>query len=57
MTLAVKLMVGVIVGAAIGYALHRLVGCASGACPIWSSPGMAMLYGGGLGALLAAQNG
>jgi len=56
MALAAKYILAAGAGAAIGFVLHRTVGCASGACPIWSSPWLAMLYGGGLGALLAAQN-
>lgn len=55
MAIAVRFIIGVGLGAAVGYVLHRFIGCASGACPIWSSPWLAMLYGGGLGALLAAH--
>lgn len=52
MPIIVKIFLGAVVGAAIGYGLHRLIGCSSGACPIWSSPAYAMLYGAGLGALI-----
>ncbi|MEW6517151.1 MAG: DUF6132 family protein [candidate division FCPU426 bacterium] len=50
----VKLAIGAGLGAGTGFLLYRFVGCASGACPIWSSPWLATLYGAGLGALLAA---
>ncbi len=53
MHIVFKIILGMVVGAGIGYGLHRLIGCSSGACPIWSSPVYAMLYGAGLGALIA----
>ncbi|MFO0605086.1 MAG: DUF6132 family protein [Polyangiales bacterium] len=45
----------VLVGAGLGYAWHRVVGCATGACPITANPYTATLYGAVMGALVAAR--
>ena len=42
----------VALGAAGGFAFHRVVGCRSGACPIWANPYAATIYGALLGLLL-----
>jgi hypothetical protein len=45
-----RLVVGVVVGGLMGYAVYRFVGCSSGACPITSNPWVStivgMLFGG-----------
>lgn len=41
-------------GAASGFAFHRLVGCRSGACPIWANPYASAVYGALLGFMLGA---
>jgi hypothetical protein len=41
-------------GAACGYAYHRLVGCRTGACPITANPYISTLYGALMGYLLSA---
>lgn len=46
-------LVAVLVGAALGYAWHRVVGCSSGACPLTANPWTATLYGAVLGALFS----
>jgi Family of unknown function (DUF6132) len=50
-----KIVLGIIVGAGLGFAIHRMVGCSTGACPIWNSPVYAVLYGAGLGGLLTSN--
>lgn len=45
------------VGAALGYLYYRTVGCASGSCPITSSPVSSMLYVGFLGLVLSGAFG
>jgi hypothetical protein len=35
----------VVLGGAAGFAYHKLVGCASGACPITANPVISTLYG------------
>ena len=48
-------LVMVLVGAALGYGWHRVIGCATGACPITANPYTATLYGAVMGALIAAR--
>lgn len=44
-----------VLGAAGGYLYYRLVGCASGACPITSNPYLSAAYGGVIGLLLGSS--
>jgi hypothetical protein len=48
-------VVGALVGAAAGYAWYRLVGCASGACPITARWWTSTLYGAAMGGLLGGS--
>lgn len=45
-------IIGVIIGAVLGYAYYHYVGCASGTCAITSKPLNSTLYGAVLGGLL-----
>jgi hypothetical protein len=45
-------IIGVLVGAVLGYAYYHYVGCASGTCSITSKPLNSTLYGAVLGGLL-----
>lgn len=49
----VSTVISVVLGAGVGFALHRFVGCRSGACPIWASPYVSTIYGALLGFLLS----
>jgi len=51
--MGIKLALFVIVGAALGFAYHRFVGCRTGACPITANPYISTLYGAVLGYLLS----
>ena len=51
----VRMIVGPLVGAGIGYAYYRFVGCSSGACPITSNPWMSMIYGAVMGFLVGGM--
>jgi hypothetical protein len=47
-----RLVIGVVVGGILGYAMYRFIGCSSGACPITSNPWVSTIVGmvlGGLG--------
>lgn len=45
--------VGILLGAAGGYAYYRFIGCKSGACPITANPWISTLYGAVVGGLLS----
>jgi len=47
-----KPVLGALIGAGIGFALYRFVGCKTGACPITASPWSSILVYGLLGALM-----
>ena len=49
-----KTILGDLVGAALGYAMYRFVGCKPGTCPITASPWTSMLVWGIVGAISAS---
>lgn len=49
----VRILLGIALGAAVGFAYYRFVGCSTGACPITSNPFISTIYGAFLGALIA----
>ncbi|MFH2201923.1 MAG: DUF6132 family protein [Elusimicrobiota bacterium] len=49
-----RLLVSALLGGSIGFLYQRVVGCASGACPLTSNPYVATIYGAMLGLLFAA---
>ncbi len=49
----IRTIVFAVLGAGLGFGLHRLVGCRNGACPIWASPYVSTMYGALLGFLLS----
>lgn len=51
----VKQGLPVLVGAALGYAYYRVVGCSTGACPITSSPYISTAYGALMGFLVGTS--
>lgn len=53
-TMELRLALFIIVGAALGYGYHRLVGCRTGACMITANPYVSTLYGALMGYLLSA---
>ena len=50
-----RIVVGTVVGAAVGLGWHKLVGCSGGACPLTGNPFISTLYGMTAGALVAAS--
>lgn len=52
MHLWARTVVGGLVGAAVGWALYKFVGCKTGACPITANPWISMGVYGLLGAML-----
>jgi hypothetical protein len=50
----VKSVVGALVGAAVGYAMYRFVGCKTGACPLTANPWVAMAIWGLMGLMVSS---
>ncbi len=46
-------MLFILAGALVGLLYYNVVGCASGTCPLTSSPYITMAYAGGIGGLLS----
>jgi Family of unknown function (DUF6132) len=53
--MTLRILIGAAVGAGLGFGWHKLVGCASGACPLTANPFVATLYGTVVGAVVAAS--
>jgi hypothetical protein len=51
--MALRLILFVMGGAALGFAYHRFIGCRAGSCPITSNPYASTIYGGVMGYLLS----
>lgn len=50
-----RILIGVVLGGAAGYAYYKLVGCSTGSCPLTSNPWITSLYGMAVGFALAAR--
>jgi uncharacterized membrane protein YedE/YeeE len=50
-----RLLIGVIVGAGLGFGWYKAVGCSTGACPLTSNPYLSTLWGMIVGALAAGS--
>ena len=53
--MAIRILIGVLVGGGLGFGYYKLVGCASGACPLTSSPVISTIYGMVVGGLVASS--
>ncbi|MBN1294239.1 MAG: YtxH domain-containing protein [Candidatus Latescibacteria bacterium] len=51
----VRMIVGPVAGAAVGFVYYKFIGCSSGACPITSNPWASMIYGAILGFMIAGM--
>lgn len=51
--MGLRLVLFVVIGAALGFGYHRIVGCRTGTCPITANPYISTLYGALLGYLLS----
>jgi len=45
-------LAGPVIGGALGFVYHKVVGCAGGTCPIVASPYLSILYGALIGFLI-----
>lgn len=52
---ALRTIVSVVAGAALGYAYYAFIGCQTGACPITSNPLISTAYGALVGGLLSGS--
>lgn len=43
--LSLKFILGLVIGAALGYAYFYFIGCKGGSCPLWASPWRSTLVG------------
>jgi len=48
-----KMIIGAVIGGTLGFLYYKLIGCASGTCPITSKPLNSILYGAVMGLLLS----
>ncbi len=53
--MTVRIIIGMLVGGALGFAAYKFIGCASGTCPLTSNPWVSTLLGLGLGAMFASK--
>jgi len=50
-----RIIIGAVIGGALGFAFYKFVGCSTGACPLTSNPFISSLYGMVVGALVATS--
>ena len=50
----IRVIIGGVIGAGIGFAMYKFVGCRTGACPLTGNPIIATLLWGLMGALVGA---
>ncbi|NGO40449.1 YtxH domain-containing protein [Limisphaera ngatamarikiensis] len=55
MRMILRLALGAVTGAVLGYGWYKLVGCSTGTCPLTSHPVISTVYGAVLGALVASS--
>ena len=53
--MTLRILIGAVVGAGLGFGWYKLVGCSTGACPLTSNPWISTLYGMFLGGLIATN--
>jgi ABC-type xylose transport system permease subunit len=49
----VRIVIGIVVGGLLGFAVYRFIGCSTGTCPITSNPWISTLFGMLIGGLSA----
>jgi hypothetical protein len=52
----IKTLIGLLLGAAGGFAYYYFIGCQSGSCPITANPYISTVYGSVIGVLLVSGN-
>ncbi len=54
-TMILRVIIGIVVGAGLGFGWYKLVGCSTGACPLTSNPVITTIYGAVVGVLVATS--
>jgi hypothetical protein len=49
---SIRLLIGLAVGATLGYAYYYFIGCRGGSCPVWADPWRSTLIGMAFGGFL-----
>jgi hypothetical protein len=52
-TALLRPLLGAAIGAAVGFAMYKLVGCRSGACPLTGNPWISVILWGVIGAMVS----
>lgn len=55
MIMTLKFIAGAVVGAGLGFAYYKFIGCSTGTCPLTSNPWISSIYGAVMGALIATS--
>jgi len=53
--MTLRIIIGMLVGGALGFAAYKFIGCTTGTCPLTSNPWVSALLGLGLGAVAAGK--
>ena len=53
----IRIILGPVIGAVIGFGYYKFIGCSSGTCPITSNPWISTLYGALMGFMVAKISG
>jgi len=53
--MTLRIIIGMLVGGALGFAAYKFIGCTTGTCPLTSNPWVSTLLGLGLGAVAAGK--
>jgi len=53
--MTLRILIGAVVGAGLGFGWYKLVGCSTGTCPLTSNPYISTLYGTVMGVLVASS--
>lgn len=49
-----KMIIGLVIGGGLGFLYYKKVGCASGTCPLTSSPIVSSIYGAFMGLMIGS---
>lgn len=49
-------LIGAVIGAAVGFAIYKFVGCRTGACPLTGNPWIASVWWGAIGVMAAMSS-